>query len=215
MKSPRFLIMLVALVAPMLTALAPDEGSSGSSAPPQVCSVYDTTASSGDHIAWALGQCWESWTRLPNGCTKTSVHTFWLDDPTSEIVVNAFDAPDTINPPNTQVKCTDRRITLRVERELQRAPGVWATIGDFTELGSWSTSAGECHLDAGWTPIAISTGTGRVRLTAQTIRSDGTFAGTITLAGYITPAGVDPCVDISPWSPRAGLGSSVMVCGGA
>jgi hypothetical protein len=195
MKS-RLSLVLLAFSAPVLTGFSPGDGGSSSGPPPQVCSIYDTTAYGGDHIAWDLGQCWESWTRLPDTCTKTSVHTFTLDDPSSQIVVNALDAPDTINPPTSQAKCTDRRITLLVERELKRTPGVWATIGNYTKFGQWSTSTNTCWLSLGWTSIAISTATGRVRLTAQTIRSDGTFAGTNTVAGYITPAGVEPCVDL-------------------
>lgn len=199
MKSSRLSIVLLALVAPMLTALAPDESyppPSSQVPPPQSCVVFNTTAYAADHIAWDLGQCWETWTRLPNGCTKTSVHTFTLDDPSRQIVVNALDAPDTINPPNTQAKCTDRRVTLHVERELKSAPGAWATIGNYTKFGEWNASTSHCWLFLGWTSIPISTATGRVRLTAQTIRSDGTYAGTNTVAGYITPAGVLPCVDI-------------------
>jgi hypothetical protein len=200
MNSSRLLILSLALLAPMLTALAPNESDPvSSSAPaPQLCSVYDTTAHASDHIAWDLGQCWESWIRLPNGCTKTSVHTVTLDDPSNVIVVNALESPDAISPPNTQAKCTNRRITLRVERELDYAPGAWATIGNYTKFGQWNASTNQCSLLLNWPSIPISTSTRRVRLTAQTIRSDGTFAGTNTLAGYITPAGVEPCVELRP-----------------
>jgi hypothetical protein len=197
MKCSRLLIVLLALVAPVLTALAPDESYPPPSSPPQqVCSIYDTTAYASDHIAWELGQCWETWTRLPHACTKTSVYTVTLDDPSRQVVVNALDPADTIDPPNTQAKCTGRHITLLVERELESAPGIWATIGNYTTYGDWNVSRNTCWTALGWTPIAISSGTARVRLTAQTIRSNGTFAGTNTVAGYITPAGVEPCVDL-------------------
>jgi hypothetical protein len=196
MKCSRLLIVLLALVAPVLTALAPDEDYYPSSQPQQVCSIYDTTDYASDHIAWDLGQCWETWTRLPSACTKTSVHTFTLDDPSRQIVVNVLDPADAINPPNTQAKCTDRRTTLHVERELKTSPGVWVTIANYTKFGEWNAGTNQCSIFLGWKSIAISGATSRVRLTAQTIRSDGTFAGTNTVAGYITPAGVEPCVEL-------------------
>lgn len=197
MKSSRLSIVLLALLAPVMTALAPNESSPPPSGPaPQLCSIYDTTAYASDHIAWALGQCWEGWTRPPHECTQTSVHTITLDDPARQIVVNALDMGDTINPPTTQAKCANRRVTLHVERELESAPGAWATIGNYTKFGQWNASTSNCSLQLGWTSIPISTATSRVRLTAQTIRSNGTFAGTATVAGYITPAGVDPCVEL-------------------
>jgi hypothetical protein len=196
MKSSRLLLVLLALVAPVLTAFAPGDDFPSSSPPPQVCSIYDTTAYAGDHIAWELGQCWESWTRPPNECTHTSVHTFWLDDSADHIVFNAADAPDAINPANTPAKCAGRRLTLRVERELKRAPGVWSKIADYTEYGQWDTSTSQCYVYLGWKSVAISTGTGRVRLTAQITRSNGTYAGTTTVAGYIIPGAMEPCIEI-------------------
>ncbi len=175
-----------------------DPGSSATTFPPPAvaaCSLLGT-AHRTDHVAYETGECWDVWHRAADACTKTSIHTFVLDDPFRSFVVYAADDVDAANATNLATNasaCAQRKLTLEVERELASAPGVWATIANYTVNGTWLSSYEKCSLWTNYKFVPISTQTSRVRLTVQAIRQDGSYAGTQTFGGYSVPVGYQPC----------------------
>jgi hypothetical protein len=196
----RLLPALSALPLLMLCGFAPNDGSPSPSPPstsmPLAACAAAASMYHSDEVAYETGECWDVWSRAASACTKTSVHTFVLEDPFQSFVVYAtddVDAPGATNLASSARACTQRQLTLEVQHELTSAPGVWLTIDSYTVSGTWLSSYDKCSLWTNYKYEPISVHTSRVRLTVQAVRQDGSYAGTQTFGGYSVPVGYLPC----------------------